>query len=138
MLTFSGSHPFFWPGWWRHRAHWRSQWSWVRPHPHEDGADQSQRGFHCGSNQEVNPLFANPLVSPPTTLILIVFSRIFSNARPLLTKSVTQGSQGAAGLKDLVVKNNLDFYRDTNILTFFNDVGRHFRVSNMLAKERCG
>lgn len=35
----------------------------------------------------------------------------------------------------MVVRNNLDFYRDTNILSFFNDVGRHFRVSNMLSKE---
>ena len=58
--------------------------------------------------------------------------RIFVNAEPLLAKH----SLGAKpGLQPLVVRNNLEFYRDTSILSFFNEVGRHFRVSSMLTKD---
>lgn len=44
-------------------------------------------------------------------------------------------SPSLKNFKPLILKNNLDFYQDTNIISFFSGVGRYFRVSNMLAKE---
>ena len=61
--------------------------------------------------------------------------RIFVNAEPLVAKHLGAKPPLPAALQPLVVRNNLDFYRDTNILSFFNEVGRHFRVSSMLTKD---
>eukprot|EP00127_Corallochytrium_limacisporum_P005543 Clim_evm60s207 gene=Clim_evmTU60s207 len=34
-----------------------------------------------------------------------------------------------------IMANNIDWYKDMNCLTFVGDLGRHFRISAMLAKE---
>lgn len=37
--------------------------------------------------------------------------------------------------ENLIIKNNIDFYKDMNSLEFLRDIGKHFRVSTLLAKD---
>ncbi|KAL4454229.1 hypothetical protein ABPG74_012186 [Tetrahymena malaccensis] len=37
--------------------------------------------------------------------------------------------------EDLQIINNYDFYKDMNILDFIRDIGKHFRMGNLLNKE---
>lgn len=42
---------------------------------------------------------------------------------------------GKEGLKDIVYVNNIDFYKEMNVITFLRDVGKHCRLSSMLSKD---
>ena len=33
------------------------------------------------------------------------------------------------------VRNNIDFYKDLNTITFLREIGKHFRVSGMLSRD---
>ena len=38
-------------------------------------------------------------------------------------------------VKPITYVNNLDFYKEMNMLSFLRDVGKHFRVNSMLARD---
>ena len=38
-------------------------------------------------------------------------------------------------LPPITYVNNYDFYKDMSAISFLRDVGKHFRLGNMLAKE---
>ena len=38
-------------------------------------------------------------------------------------------------LNQIVYVNNFDFYRDMSMLAFMRDIGKHFRVNSMLARD---
>ena len=33
--------------------------------------------------------------------------------------------------------DNIEWYKDMNVVDFLSDTGRHFRLSSMLQKDRC-
>ncbi len=38
-------------------------------------------------------------------------------------------------LKPITYVNNIEFYKEMNALCFLRDIGKHFRVSQMLARD---
>lgn len=38
-------------------------------------------------------------------------------------------------IKPITYVNNLDFYKEMNMLTFLRDIGKHFRVNTMLSRD---
>ena len=35
----------------------------------------------------------------------------------------------------MLIVNNIQYYKDMNVIDFICDVGRHYRMGNLLAKE---
>jgi tyrosyl-tRNA synthetase len=40
-----------------------------------------------------------------------------------------------ASVQPITYVNNLDFYKDMNMLSFLRDIGKHFRVNTMLSRD---
>lgn len=47
----------------------------------------------------------------------------------------TDTSQAPRILKPVTYVNNINFYNDMNALCFLRDIGKHFRVTQMLARD---
>jgi len=94
------------------------------------GGATGQIGDPSGRGTERTPM-EKEQVAQNVISIQRQISKIFANGQGILDKYGKEMPRR----ESLIQRNNLDYYKDTNILTFFYDIGRHFRISHMLAKE---
>ena len=66
-------------------------------------------------------------------MLLKQFTQLNSNIAKSIEKEADM--QSAQTMEDFRFINNIDFYQDLNAIAFLRDIGKHFRVNSMLAKD---
>lgn len=70
--------------------------------------------------------------------ILLDPSIVSQNAKgieKILKRCFQQSNTEDSSVSNFKLVNNLDWYQSMNLLAFFRDIGKHFRISSMLSKE---